>query len=78
MLPIEKAFHILGNEKGRGGISKLAKHFGIRQWAVSRWKESGVPAERCPDIEFLTGGKVRCEELRPDVNWSVLRKKTVK
>ncbi|OCG56968.1 Cro/Cl family transcriptional regulator [Gilliamella sp. Nev5-1] len=73
MLPIQRAFKILGNEKGRGGISRLAKHFGITSWAVSRWQYVAVPAERCPDIEFLTDGQVTCEELRPDVNWSVIR-----
>jgi len=41
--------------------------------SVSRWKRERVPAEFCPDIEALT--KVRCEELRPDVNWAVLRGK---
>lgn len=30
-----------------------------------------VPAELCPIIERETG--VRCEELRPDVQWAVLR-----
>lgn len=38
------------------------------------WKSRGnVPAEHCPAIERATGGKVRCEELRPDVAWEVLR-----
>ena len=32
-----------------------------------------IPAEHCPAIERATGGAVRCEELRPDVAWSVLR-----
>jgi transcriptional repressor of cell division inhibition gene dicB len=73
MLPIQRAFEILGDKKGRGGISRLAKHFDITPWAVSRWKVLGVPADRCPDIELLTNGAVKCEDLRPDVNWSVLR-----
>lgn len=33
--------------------------------------ERPVPAELCPVIERATG--VRCEELRPDVEWGVLR-----
>lgn len=41
--------------------------------SISRWKREQVPAAYCPDIEALTG--VPCEELRPDVNWSVLRGK---
>lgn len=35
-----------------------------------------VPAELCPAIERATGGRVRCEELRPDVAWDVLRMQT--
>lgn len=35
-------------------------------------RDEKSPAEFCPDIEKITG--VKCEELRPDVNWSVLRK----
>lgn len=45
----------------------------VSKASVSRWKKDGIPAEMCPDIEALTG--VRCEELRADVNWSVLRRK---
>ena len=42
--------------------------------AVHKWASSGVvPAERCPTIERLTDGEVRCEELRPDVDWAYLR-----
>jgi hypothetical protein len=39
---------------------------------VYQWKQSRVPSDYCPDIEAITG--VKCEELRPDVNWAVLRK----
>jgi hypothetical protein len=38
---------------------------------IYQWKQSRVPADYCPDIESITG--VKCEELRSDVNWSVLR-----
>ncbi len=43
---------------------------------ISQWKTGvrRVPAERCPAIEQATDGAVTCEELRPDVLWSVLRK----
>lgn len=33
----------------------------------------GFPAEKCPVVERLTGGEIRCEMLRPDIEWSVLR-----
>jgi DNA-binding transcriptional regulator YdaS (Cro superfamily) len=32
-----------------------------------------VPAAHCPSIERATKGAVRCEDLRPDVDWAVLR-----
>lgn len=41
------------------------------QATIGQWRNNRVPAEYCPDIEKLTG--VKCEELRPDVNWQVLR-----
>lgn len=50
----------------------MARLFKLTPWAVSKW-DKRVPAERCPDIEKLIHGAVRCEDLRPDVNWSVLR-----
>lgn len=33
------------------------------------------PIEWCIPIEKVTGGLVRCEELRPDIDWSYLREK---
>jgi DNA-binding transcriptional regulator YdaS (Cro superfamily) len=42
----------------------------VNQWANGVRR---VPAEHCPRIERITGGAVRCEDLRPDVEWSVLR-----
>jgi DNA-binding transcriptional regulator YdaS (Cro superfamily) len=32
-----------------------------------------VPAQHCPAIERLTEGAVCCEDLRPDIEWGVLR-----
>lgn len=54
-----------------GGKSALAEGLGVSYQVLSNWCSRGVPAERCPDVERLSG--VRCEALRPDVNWSVLR-----
>lgn len=28
-----------------------------------------MPAERCPDIERASDGRVSCEDLRPDIRW---------
>ena len=66
--PLERAIH------EAGGPTNLAKALGLSGHAVIyQWKQNRVPAEHCPDVEALTG--VRCEELRPDVNWAVLRAK---
>lgn len=63
--PLERACAIFG------GSTKLASALGKQKASISRWKKERVPAEFCPEIERLTG--VRCEELRSDVNWAVLR-----
>jgi DNA-binding transcriptional regulator YdaS (Cro superfamily) len=55
-----------------GGMSAMAAALGVTGHAVIyQWKKTRVPADRCPDVEQLTG--VRCEDLRPDVNWAVVR-----
>ncbi|WP_363324852.1 transcriptional regulator [Eleftheria terrae] len=61
-----------------GGSTALASAIGVAPSLPSMWKlRRKVPAEHCPAIEQLTrtkGGAVLCEELRPDVPWSVLRR----
>lgn len=63
----------------------MAAALGIKQPTVSEWLrgERQVPAERCLDIERLTRLRaadaadlkpVLCEELRPDLDWGVVRK----
>lgn len=61
--------HVLDNAQFRASI--VAK-LGVTQQAITNWKQRGIPAEKCPDIEAITG--IKCEQLRPDVNWAVLRK----
>lgn len=64
-----------------GGVAaRLAAHFEVSDQTVSWWRKGErdgrpvvFPAEHCPVCERLTSGKVRCEELRPDVAWDVLR-----
>jgi DNA-binding transcriptional regulator YdaS (Cro superfamily) len=59
----------------RGGGLQLASAVGVSPVIISQWKTGArqVPAERCPAIEKATSGAVRCEELRPDVDWAYLR-----
>ena len=69
MHPIEKASRLLGSQ------TALAALLGVTKAAVGQWREEGrkVPAQHCPLIERATRGEVRCEELRPDIAWGVLR-----
>jgi DNA-binding transcriptional regulator YdaS (Cro superfamily) len=62
------------------GISGLAARIGVRYQLIQGWLDGGrkfaAPAEHCPSIERETG--VPCEQLRPDVDWAVLRRKSRK
>ncbi len=66
---------IFKNGLGAGGVTGLAKALGVTPPTVSQWKKGvrQVPADRCPDIERTTSGRIRCEDLRPDVDWEYLR-----
>jgi DNA-binding transcriptional regulator YdaS (Cro superfamily) len=56
-----------------GGSTSFAKLIGAKPQQVSNWRVRGVPVEQCIAIERATKGAVRCEDLRPDVDWAVLR-----
>lgn len=60
-----------------GGPVRAAEKLGVdRYQTVQSWIRNRVPAEYCPLIERATkerGEIVRCEDLRPDVAWNVLR-----
>lgn len=60
-------------ERGRG--LALASAIGAPPESISNWKRGArpVPAVHCPAIQRATGGAVRCEDLRPDIDWAVLR-----
>lgn len=59
----------------RGKTAGLAKKLGVPAALVSQWATGArqIPAERCPEIEKATLGVVRCEDLRPDIDWAYLR-----
>jgi DNA-binding transcriptional regulator YdaS (Cro superfamily) len=59
--------------KRLGGVSAVANLLDERPQTVSNWRTRGVPAERAIQLEAKTNGIARCEEMRPDIDWSVLR-----
>lgn len=42
------------------------------QSLVSQWEQekTGITPDRAREIEAATDGEVRCEELRPDLEWA--------
>lgn len=53
---------------------EFAKKLGVTQGTIGFWLHNKPPTiERAIDIEKMTEGKVRCEDLRPDVDWAYLR-----
>lgn len=53
------------------GARTIADELGISVQAVYKWGK--VPAEHCPTVERLCKGAIRCEDMRPDVDWAYLR-----
>ena len=67
--PIERACSALGSQAALAGVLNVTPG-AVNQWVTTH---RPIPAERCPDIERATNGAVTREELRPDVDWAVLR-----
>lgn len=68
MHPIKHACQILGGQRA------LAEMLGVTPGRVGQWVMGDrVLADYCPKIERATGGAVRCETLRPDIDWAYLR-----
>lgn len=68
---LDKAISIIGS------MQTLADQMDppVTKGAVGQWKLPGrqIPAEHCPTIERLTNREVKCEELRPDMDWAFIR-----
>ena len=61
-------------------LAGLARELGVSYQAVQQYRKNGVPAEHCPTIERLTRAKgkpVTCEQLRPEIDWAVVRSNPV-
>ena len=63
----------ISEERGRGSL--IASTLNVAPQQIYQWASGSrsIPAEHCPAIERATSGEVRCEELRPDVDWAYLR-----
>jgi len=59
----QKAFAaVLNADSAAHGINKTAT-----QGAIWQWLQSKIPAERLPQLERISGGKLKAEFLRPDL-----------
>jgi DNA-binding transcriptional regulator YdaS (Cro superfamily) len=61
-----------------GGITAFSKLIGVSHAVVSSWIHvltKGIPAERCIEIENITKGEIKRQDLRPDVFSSFISKK---
>jgi len=67
---VYRAVGLLGGPVNAARLIKGVKGY----QTVQQWVSSGtVPAKYAPEIEVLTDRAVLCEEICPDVDWSVLR-----
>ncbi|AXP41825.1 TPA: helix-turn-helix domain-containing protein [Haemophilus influenzae] len=65
---VNKAIEICGSQ------SALARACGVSQPTVNLWLNGGkMDVKYIPAIIKATEGKVRAEDLRPDVDWAVIR-----
>ena len=64
--------------KGAGGPAKVARECVVSVQAVCFWRdgERSLPAEHCITLEKMNEGRVRCEQMLPDVDWAYLRATT--
>lgn len=62
MTAIDRAIAAAGTQ------ADLARALGVLPQHLTNWRKRGIPADRCPDIERVTG--LRCEELRPELQWN--------
>ena len=61
-IPLNRAISIAGSQ------SALARQINVKQAHIWYWLKTGrVPAEYALAIEAATGGRVSCQELRPDI-----------
>ena len=71
---LQRAVEFLGGQTATArAIGRNLKQAHVYKWLNSPNPDLMPPAEYCPAIERATAGRFRCEDLRPDVDWAVLR-----
>ena len=72
MSAVERVIEAVGGMSELARLLTVASKKEVSTQRVFNWKTNDrIPSDFCPDIEKLTG--IPCEELRPDVAWSILR-----
>lgn len=76
--PLDKAIRLVGSAKALAAQISMpdAVVTGAHLYNWRNRDKRGVPAEFCIEIEKVTFGVVRCEDIRPDVGWAYLRSTT--
>jgi DNA-binding transcriptional regulator YdaS (Cro superfamily) len=70
----QRTDHIQRFIEHAGSLKAATDLLGLNSYqTLQQWRRARVPAEYCPRIERATNGAVRCEDLRPDVDWGFLR-----
>lgn len=73
--PVEFLHFIREAIQGAGGPAKVARECSVSVQAVCFWRDGhrALPAEHCITLEKLNEGRVRCEQMLPNVDWAYLR-----
>ncbi|WP_313571978.1 helix-turn-helix domain-containing protein [Comamonas terrigena] len=61
--------------QGAGGPAKVARQCGVSVQAVCFWRDGKrtLPAEHGITLEKMNEGRIRCEQMLPDVDWAYIR-----
>lgn len=74
---LKQAIQIIGGQSATARVlsrpGRQLAQANVWKWLNSPNPDLMPPAEYCPALERATQGAVKCEALRPDVDWAVLR-----
>ena len=72
---MEKNYALIKAIQIFGSGAALARHLGVTRGAICKASKGMMPVPKswCPIIELETKGQVKCEDLLPDIDWSIFR-----